>query len=78
MGGFVWRRTEQEKWLQERDDFLYQDDLHTALAIVDADIFEKDKDIESDNLTCVKNLMKMKMNIVPSNPSFVQKFVYQK
>lgn len=67
----VGRRTEQEKWLQERDDFLHQDDLHTALAIVDADIFEKDKDMESEIVTCVKNLVKMK--IVPSNACFIQK-----
>ena len=39
-----------------KDDFLYEDDLHTVLAIIDADMFENDEDMESEIVTCIKNL----------------------
>ena len=37
-------------------DFLYEDDLDAVLAITDADIFENDEDMESEIITCIKNL----------------------
>ena len=39
-----------------KDDFLYEDDLDVVLAIIDADMFENDEDMESEIVTCIKNL----------------------
>ena len=36
------------KMASVQDDFLYEDDLDAILAIVDADMFENDKDMESE------------------------------
>ena len=36
--------------------FLYEDDLDAVLAIIDADMFENDEDMESEIVTCIKNL----------------------
>ena len=36
--------------LSGKDDFFYKDDLDAVLAIIDAYMFENDKDMESDNL----------------------------
>ena len=39
-----------------KEDFLYEDNLDVALAIIDADMFENDEDMESEIVTCIKNL----------------------
>ena len=39
-----------------KDDFLYVDDLDAVLAIIDADMLENDEDMESEIVTCIKNL----------------------
>ena len=39
-----------------KDDFLYEDDLDAILAIIDADLFENNEDMESEIVTCIKNL----------------------
>ena len=38
------------------DDFLYKDDLDAVLAITDADMFANNEDMESEIVTCIKNL----------------------
>ena len=53
--------------------FLYEDDPDPVLAIIDADMFENDEDMESEIVSCFKNLP-----FVLSNASFVAKFVYPK
>ena len=44
----------------DKDDFLYEVDLDAVLAIIDifeiADMFENDIDMESEIVTCIKNL----------------------
>ena len=37
--------------LSGKDDFFYKDDLDAVLAIIDAYMFENDKDMESDIVT---------------------------
>ena len=49
----VYRTT---KMASGKDDFLYEDGLDTVLAIMDADMFENDEDMESKILTCIKNI----------------------
>ena len=39
-----------------KDDFLYEDDIDAVSAIIDADMFENDEDMESEIVTCIKNL----------------------
>ena len=39
-----------------KGDFLYEDDLDAILAITDVDMFENDEDMESEIVTCIKNL----------------------
>ena len=39
-----------------KDNFFYEDDLDAVLAIIDADMFDNDKDMESEIVTCIKNL----------------------
>ena len=59
-----------------KDGFLFEDDLNPVLAIIDADMFENDKDMKSEIVICIKNL--------PSRENcsfkfqFVRKFVYPK
>ena len=38
------------------DDFLYKDDLDAVSAITDADMFANNEDMESEIVTCIKNL----------------------
>ena len=38
------------------EDFLYDDDLDAILAIMDADMFENNKDMESEIVMCIKKL----------------------
>ena len=40
----------------DKDCFLYEFDHDIILAITDADMFEKDEDMESDIVTCMTNL----------------------
>ena len=44
------------KMASGKDGFLYHDDLHAALAITDADMFENEEDMESEIVTYIKNL----------------------
>ena len=44
------------KMASGKDYFFYEDDLDTALPIIDADMFENDEDMESYIVTCIKNL----------------------
>ena len=39
-----------------KDNFLYEDHLDAVLAIIDTDMFEYDEDMESEIVTCIKNL----------------------
>ena len=39
-----------------KDNFFYEDDLDAVLAIIDADMFDNDKDMESEIVTSIKNL----------------------
>ena len=56
--------------------FLYEDDPDPVLAIIDADMFENDENMESVIVSCIKIYLFEK--IVLSNASFVRKFVYPK
>ena len=56
MGGRYLEAYRITKMASDKDDFLYEDDLHTVLAIIDADMFENDEDMESEIVTCIKNL----------------------
>ena len=74
MGGRYLKAYRTTKMASGKDGFLYEDDLDVVLAIIDADIFENDEDMESEIVKCIKHLPLEK--IVRSNASFVQKFVY--
>ena len=76
MGGHCLKVYRMTKMAPGKDDFLYEYDLDAVLPIFDADTFENDEDIESDIVTCFKNLLPGK--IAPSSTSFVQTFVYTK
>ena len=39
-----------------KDYFLCEHDLDAVLGIIDADMFENDEDMESEFVTCIKNL----------------------
>ena len=39
-----------------KEDFIYGSDLDAILAIIHADMFENDEDMESEIVTCIKNL----------------------
>ena len=54
-----------------KDHFLYEDNLDDILAIIHKDMFENNKDMESEIVLCIKNYHLEK--IVCSNASFVQK-----
>ena len=56
MGGRYLKAYKTTKMALGRDDFLYDDDLDAISAIMDADMFENDKDMESETVTCIKNL----------------------
>ena len=59
-----------------KDHFLYEDDLDDILAIAHDDMFENNKDMESEIVLCIKNYHLEK--IVSSNDSFVPKPIYPK
>ena len=58
-----------------KDHFLYENDVDAILAIMDADMFENNKDMESEIVMC-KNYPLGK--IVRSDAIFVRKFIYPK
>ena len=76
MGGRYLKSYRTTKMASGKDDFLYEDDLDAVLAIIDADMFENDEDMESGIVTCIKNLPSRKT--VRPNSSFGQTFVYPK
>ena len=39
-----------------KDGFLYEDDFDAVLAIIDAGMFENGEDMESEIVTCIKNV----------------------
>ena len=59
-----------------KDHFLYEDNLDDILVIMHEDMFENNKDMESEVVLCIKNYHLEK--IVRSNTSFVQKTIYPK
>ena len=56
MGGHYLKAYRTTKKASGKDDFLYEDDLDAVLAIIDADMFENVADMESEIVTCIKNL----------------------
>ena len=56
MGGHYLKAYRTTKKASGKDDFLYEDDLDAVLAIIDADMFENDADMESEIVTCITNL----------------------
>ena len=58
--------TEQQKW--------FEDDVNAVSAIIDSDMFENDEDMESEIVTCIKNLPSRE--ICSFKCDFVQIFVY--
>ena len=56
MGGGYLKADRTTKMSSAKDEYLYEDDLDAVLAIVDADMFENDADMESEIVTCIKNL----------------------
>ena len=56
MGGRYLKAYRTTKMTSGKDNFFYEDDLDAVLAIIDADMFDNDKDVESEIVTCIKNL----------------------
>ena len=56
MGGHYLKGYRTTKIASGKDDFLYEDDLDAIIAVIDADMFENDEDMESEIVTCIKNL----------------------
>ena len=56
MGGRYLKAYKTTKMASGKDDFLYEDDLDAVIAIIDADMFENVEEIESEIVTCIKNL----------------------
>ena len=56
MGGHYLKAYRTIKIASGKDDFLYEDDLDTVLAIIDVDMIENDPDMKSEIVTCIKNL----------------------
>ena len=56
MGGHYLKAYKTTKMATGKNDLLYEDDLDAILAIIDADMFENDEDMESEIVTCIKNL----------------------
>ena len=55
-GWLLSKRVQNNKMASGKDGFLFEDDLNPVLAIIDADIFENDKDMKSEIVICIKNL----------------------
>ena len=56
MGGRYLKAFKTIKMASDKDDVLYEYDLNAVLAIIDSDMFENDKDMELEIVTCIKNL----------------------
>ena len=56
MGGRYLKACRTTNTASGKDHFLYEDDLDATLPITDADMFENDDDMESEIITCIKNL----------------------
>ena len=56
MGGRYLKAYRTTNTASGNDHFLYEDDLDATLPITDADMFENDDDMESEIITCIKNL----------------------
>ena len=56
MGGRYLMAYRTTKMASHKDNIFYQDDLNAVLAIIDADMFENDKDMESEIVRCIKKL----------------------
>ena len=56
MGGRYLKAYRTTNTASGKDHFLYEDDLDATLPITDADMFENDDDMESEIITCIKNL----------------------
>ena len=50
------KRVQNNKMDSGNNGFLYEDDPDPVLAIIDADMFENDEDLESEIVSCFKNL----------------------
>ena len=57
MGGHYLKVYRTTKMASGKGDYLYEDDLDAILAIIDGDMFENDEDMESEIVTCIKNLL---------------------
>ena len=55
-GWLLSKRVQSNKMASGKDGFLFEDDLNPVLAIIDADMFENDKDMKSEIVICIKNL----------------------
>ena len=76
MGGCYLKAYRTTKMASGNDDLLYEDDLGAILAIIEADMFENDEDMESE-IVPVSKISRLE-KIVHSNASFVKKLVYPK
>ena len=56
MGGRYVKAYRTTKLASGMDHFLDEDELDAILAIMDADMFENNKDIESEIVMCIKKL----------------------
>ena len=56
MDGRYLKTDRTTKMATGKDNFLYEDHLDAVLAIIDTDMFEYDEDMESEIVTCIKNL----------------------
>ena len=56
MDGRYLKADRTTKMATGKDNFLYEDHLDAVLAIIDTDMFEYDEDMESEIVTCIKNL----------------------
>ena len=50
------KRVQTNKMASGNNGFLYEDDPDPVLAIIDADMFENDENMESVIVSCLKNL----------------------
>ena len=63
-----------------KDHFLYEDDLDAIFAIMDADMFENNKDMESEIVMCIKKTILLRklfvqMLVLSENLSMQSRFI---
>ena len=56
MGGPYLKVNRTTKMASGKDHFLYEGDFDAIFAIMDADMFENNKDMESEIIMCMKKL----------------------